>query len=69
MGFQRYDFFCLGKGAFAVLIMRSVCLSKVPDATAKRKIAFCNAYMGLLDYFKVTDNGISPPTGFRVRAR
>ncbi|KAI9435473.1 hypothetical protein H4582DRAFT_1969649 [Lactarius indigo] len=25
---------------------------RVPDATAKRKIAFCNAYMGLLDYFK-----------------
>ncbi|KAH9044915.1 hypothetical protein EDB83DRAFT_2406035 [Lactarius deliciosus] len=24
----------------------------VTDATAKRKIAFCNAYVGLLDYFK-----------------
>ncbi|KAH8987299.1 hypothetical protein EDB92DRAFT_1876367 [Lactarius akahatsu] len=25
---------------------------RVTDATAKRKIAFCNAYVGLLDYFK-----------------
>lgn len=25
---------------------------RVPDASVKRKIAFCNAYMGLLDYFK-----------------
>jgi U3 small nucleolar RNA-associated protein 10 len=27
--------------------------SSVPESTAERKIAFCNVYMGLLDYFKV----------------
>ena len=25
----------------------------VPESSAERKIAFSNAYMGLLDYFKV----------------
>ena len=29
------------------------CPSSVPESTAERKIAFCNVYMGLLDYFKV----------------
>ena len=28
--------------------------SSVPESSAERKIAFCNTYMGLLDYFKVT---------------
>lgn len=26
----------------------------VSESNAERKIAFCNAYMGLLDFFKVT---------------
>ena len=37
----------------------------VPESSAERKIAFCNTYSGLLDYFKVIYS-ISDPVNKRL---
>ena len=52
-------FFVWCNGGLRPLLM-SFGLLKVPDATTERKIAFCNAYMGLLDYFKVRKVHLPP---------
>jgi hypothetical protein len=39
----------------------------VSESSTERKIAFCNAYMGLLDYFKVTHT-IQAPVNKRLPA-